>query len=289
MSYSKNVKKELCSLNGKLKNCCGYSFLYGLLFCSSINGETIEKKELNKDVGLLFTELCQQISIKSSLNFSYENNKIFISSKFLRFYNYQDIKKNVFKCSRCKEYFFRGLFLSIGAITDPEKSYRLELIFNSEDKATDICSALNQLEINPLMTTRGDKKILYFRRSEAIEDFFANIGATSLAFDIMNSKINKELINNANRVTNCDSANINKALKASDKYINVINCLIETDNINKLPIHLQEMALKRVEFKELSFLELGKQFSPPISKSGVYHRLEKIIEFYEELKEKKIL
>ena len=45
MSYSKNVKKELCSLNGKLKNCCGYSFLYGLLFCSSINGETIEKKE----------------------------------------------------------------------------------------------------------------------------------------------------------------------------------------------------------------------------------------------------
>ncbi len=289
MSYSRKVKSELCSLNTKLKNCCGYSFLYGILFCANIDDEKIVKKELNRDAGKLFLELCQQFSNKSSYNFCYENNKITISSKFLRFFNYQDIKKNVFKCSKCKEYFFRGLFLSVGAITDPEKSYRLELIFEDEEKAYDIQSALNLLEINPLITKRGNKIVLYFRRSEAIEDFFANIGATSLAFDIMNSKINKELINNANRVTNCDSANINKALKASNKYIAVINHLIETDNINRLPLPLQEMAMKRIEFKELSFLELGKQFSPPISKSGVYHRLEKIVEFYIDLKEKETL
>lgn len=289
MSYSKNVKKELCSLNGKIKNCCGYSFLYGILFCANIDEEIITKKELNHDVGALFLELCQQLSVKSSYNFSYNKNKIAISAKFLRYFNYQSIKNNVFKCSRCREYFFRGLFLSVGAITDPEKSYRLELIFDSEAQANEIQSALNLLGINPLITKRSNKTILYFRRSEAIEDFFANIGATSLAFDIMNSKINKELINNANRVTNCDSANINKALKASDKYISVINHLIETDNIHRLSVHLQEMAMKRIEYKELSFLELGKQFAPPISKSGVYHRLEKILEFYEELKEKKIL
>ncbi|MBQ8145263.1 MAG: DNA-binding protein WhiA [Clostridia bacterium] len=289
MSYSKNIKKELCSLNGKIKNCCGYSFLYGILFCANIDEEIITKKELNHDVGALFLELCQQLSVKSSYNFSYDKNKITVSAKFLRYFNYQSIKNNVFKCSRCREYFFRGLFLSIGAITDPEKSYRLELIFNSEAQANEIQSALNLLGINPLITKRSNKTILYFRRSEAIEDFFANIGATSLAFDIMNSKINKELINNANRVTNCDSANINKALKASDKYISVINHLIETDNIHRLSVHLREMAMKRIEYKELSFLELGKQFAPPISKSGVYHRLEKILEFYEELKEKKIL
>ena len=289
MSYSKNIKKELCSLNGKIKNCCGYSFLYGILFCANIDEEIITKKELNHDVGALFLELCQQLSVKSSYNFSYDKNKITVSAKFLRYFNYQSIKNNVFKCSRCREYFFRGLFLSIGAITDPEKSYRLELIFDSEAQANEIQSALNLLGINPLITKRSNKTILYFRRSEAIEDFFANIGATSLAFDIMNSKINKELINNANRVTNCDSANINKALKASDKYISVINHLIETDNIHRLSVHLQEMAMKRIEYKELSFLELGKQFAPPISKSGVYHRLEKILEFYEELKEKKIL
>ena len=143
MSYSKNIKKELCCLNGKIKNCCGYSFLYGILFCSSIENETIFKKELNTNVGQLFIELCQQLNVKPSFNYRYEKNKITISSKFLRFFNFQEIKNNVFKCSRCKEYFFRGLFLSIGSVTDPEKSYRLELVFDSEDKAYDINSALN--------------------------------------------------------------------------------------------------------------------------------------------------
>lgn len=287
MSFSKNIKKELCNLSGKLKNCCGYSFLYGILFCAKIYDDKLIKKELNSDVGELFVELCHTLSIKNS--FSYENKKINMSSHFLRYFSYQDIKKNVLRCSKCREYFFRGLFLSIGSVTNPEKSYRLELIFDYEAKALEIKEALNFIDINPLMTIRNGKFILYFRRSEAIEDFFANIGATSLAFDIMNSKINKELINNANRVTNCDAANINKALKASDKYISIINLLIETEIITRLPVHLQEMAIKRLEFKELSFQELGKQFSPSISKSGVYHRLEKILEFYNELKSKKII
>ena len=140
--------------------------------------------------------------------------------------------------------------------------------------------------IEPLSAYRNKKHILYLKRSEAIEDFFANIGATSIAFDIMNSKINKELINNANRVTNCDSANINKAINASNKYNTVILELIESENINLLPEHLKEMALKRIEHRELSFSELGKLFNPAISKSGVYHRLEKILEFYNDLKRK---
>ena len=183
----------------------------------------------------------------------------------------------------------KGLYLAIGAISDPDKSYRLELIFNEEEKAYQICDAIMELGIEPLKTIRAGKTVVYLRKSEAIEDFFANIGATSLAFDMMNSKINKELINNANRITNCDAANINKALNASNKYITVINDLIESKKVYSLPEHLQEMALKRIEYKELSFLELGKQFSPPISKSGVYHRLEKIVDFYNELKEKELI
>ena len=173
-----------------------------------------------------------------------------------------------------------------GAISDPQKSYRLELVFNDEHKQSEIKDLLISIGIEPLITLRDDKYVIYLRKSEAIEDFFANIGATSLAFDIMNSKINKELINNANRVTNCDSANINKSLSASEKYISVITELVENDSINMLPSHLREMALKRIEFKELSFTELGRQFNPPISKSGVYHRLEKILEFYKEILEK---
>ena len=289
ISFSKKVKKELCDTSNKLKNCCGYSLIYGMLFCSEIKDDLCSIKMLNHDVGEYFVEVCQQASVKQSLGYSYENNRIKIASSFLRSFSYKDIKKSVFRCTHCKESFMRGLYLAIGAISDPDKSYRLELIFNEEEKAYQICDAIMELGIEPLKTIRAGKTVVYLRKSEAIEDFFANIGATSLAFDIMNSKINKELINNANRITNCDAANINKALNASNKYITVINDLIKSKKVYSLPEHLQEMALKRIEYKELSFLELGKQFSPPISKSGVYHRLEKIVDFYNELKEKELI
>ena len=287
ISFAKTVKKELATVSVKLKNCCIYSFIYGILFCAEKRGNEYKIKCLNKDVGDLFWYLCCELSLSKRFFCAYEKNSIIIADGFLRAFNYEGIKNTIFKCGRCKEYFFRGLFLSVGGINDPEKSYRLELVFENEEKANDISLALSELGIFPLIAKRNGKTVLYLRRSEAIEDFFANIGATSLAFDIMNSKINKELINNANRVTNCDSANINKAIKASNKYNTVILELIEKDKVSLLSETLKEMALKRIEHKELSFLELGKQFSPPISKSGVHHRLEKILDFYNELKEKR--
>ena len=283
ISFAKKIKKELSVNNPKQKVCCGYSLLYGLLFGAENDGDFVVRSCLNKDVGRLFVEQCEQLGVKKAFAYSYEKNKIKISSEFIRFFDYATIKSKAFKCARCKENFLRGIFLALGAVNDPEKSYRLELIFNEESRAQEIKDALLEIGIEPLQAIRNAKYLLYLRRSEAIEDFFANIGATSIAFDIMNSKINKELINNANRVTNCDSANINKSIKASNKYNSAILELINSGNINLLPEHLKEMALKRAENKELSFLELGKLFSPPISKSGVHHRLEKILEFYNEL------
>ena len=285
-SFAKKVKNELCGLSEKQKNCCGYSTLYGLLFCAEIKDGYAILKMLNSDVGNYFVNLCAQHSVKSTFDYKYLKNRILIKSEFLRYFTVDDVKKSVFKCGRCKESFIRGLFLAVGTVNDPDKSYRLELVFDDSQRAMDIKALLLEIGIEPLVAQRGTKIILYLRRSEAIEDFFANMGATSLAFDVMNSKINKELINNANRVTNCDAANINKALNASDKYITAINYLISTQRMNTLPAHLCEMAYKRVEHKELSYTELGKQFSPPISKSGVYHRLEKILEIYNEIIEK---
>lgn len=283
VSFAKKVKKELSCLEEKIKNCCGYSLIYGILFSSEIYQDEVMLKMLNEDVGNFFVGLCKQISVKSDLNYKYEKKKISISKGFLRYNHIEEIKKSILRCGRCKEHFLKGLFLANGTVCDPEKSYRLELVFDSCKKAEEVNQFLGEMGISALYASRSGKNVLYLRKSEAIEDFFANIGATSLAFDIMNSKINKELINNANRVTNCDAANINKSIKASNKYNFVISEMIQSGKISCLPSHLQEMAYKRSENKELSFTELGKLFSPPISKSGVYHRLEKIVDFYEEI------
>ena len=288
-SFSKNIKKELCTLDSKLKPCCVYSFVYGFMFCSTIHDNKNEIRILNLDVLDHFKSICEQIKTKDSNVFTFEKNKALILSDFFRSKDYISIRKNIIKCQKCKESFLRGLFLSVGSVSDPEKSYRLEIVLPDEQKADDISELLIEFSIEALKCYRSGKYVLYLRKSELIEDFFANIGAASVAFEIMNSKIKKDLINNANRVTNCDAANINRALDASAKYINVISILINTETINMLPPHLQEMAYKRIEHKELNYQDLGKQFSPAISKSGVYHRLENILDFYEEFKAKKLI
>ena len=126
-----------------------------------------------------------------------------------------------------------------------------------------------------------DKYVLYSKNFETIADIVALVGAKNASFQILNTKILKEIRNDVNRARNCDSANIDKSVKANEKYLIAIRYLIETGKISLLPDHLKEMALKRVEFPDISFTELGKKFSPPISKSGVFHRLEKILEYYE--------
>ena len=286
ISFSKKVKSELCDVGDKLKVCCGYSLLYGMLFCSKIEGDYAKQKVLNSDVGDLFLYLCNLFSIKKEYDFTYTKSFISIKKDFIRGTTIKDFNKKIIRCGKCKESFLRGVFLVNGNVSDPEKSYRLDLMFDDENKLIEIKELLLDLGINCMTANRNCKYVLYLRKSESIEDFFARVGATSLAFDIMNSKINKDLVNNANRVTNCDSANINKSLLATNKYITVINKLIASDKINSLPEQLKEIALKRIEFKELSFSDLGRQMNPPISKSGVCHRLEKILKFYEESKDK---
>ena len=252
LSFAKKIKRELSINSQRQKVCCSYSLLYGLLFSSVIDNEYATLGCLNKDVARLFIDLCDQLGVKKSFFYSYEKNKLKISSNFVRFFDYNSIKSKIFKCARCKESFFKGIFLAYGTVNDPEKSYRLELLFSDESKAEQIKCGLFENGIDVLCAYRNKKHVLYLKRSEAIEDFFANIGATSIAFDIMNSKINKELI--------------------------------KSEKINLLPENLKEMAIKRIENKELSFSELGELFNPAISKSGVYHRLEKILEFYNEIK-----
>ena len=127
---------------------------------------------------------------------------------------------------------------------------------------------------------------MYTKDNEAIADFLGLIGANNFAYDVINSKIEKEIRNEANRVTNCDSANINKSISASQKYCDTITKLNEEGYFDDLPDLLKEMAQKRMDMPSLNLAELGRQFNPPLSKSCVHHRLEKIIQFYDRVKNK---
>ncbi len=284
VSFSRRVKDEILSFNTKLKSCCAFSFLYGYLLFAKRENDKIIVKKTNVENANFLENIFTQLFYKKSVELEYNSFKTLINVNVLRYFTIAEIEQKIFKCSHCREYFLRGLFTYCGTINDPNKSSRLELNFDNENEAKEVACFLNSLSLQPKIGKRNSKTFLYFKRSEEIEDFLAMMGAKNSAFVVMNSKINKELRNIANRVANCDNANINKTLLATEKYINAILQLKELGKIEQLSEPLREMAKMRLEYKELNFVQLGKMFNPPISKSGVYHRLEKILEFYNNLK-----
>jgi DNA-binding protein WhiA len=253
------------------------------LFCSQSENNSSYIKTSNAENGNLVLKLCDFLFKKKHI-FYYKDGKISIDTRVLRYFTIAEYKDNVFKCSSCEGCFLRAVFLMCGSVNDPEKSYRLELVFDEKSKGDEITELLCELGFIPKTSIRNGKYIIYFRDSEQIENFLTLIGAVNATFAVMNSKIYKEFVNNANRAANCDTANINKSLKANEKYISAIQWLIDTGSFDALSEQLKETANKRLEFKELNFEQLGKRFEPPISKSGMYHRLEKILEIYNKIR-----
>ena len=188
------------------------------------------------------------------------------------------------KCDVCLREFLRAAFLVCGSVTDPNKRYHLD--FSSPDESvTDIISiALENAGFTPKQSKRKNSVVVYFKESDAISDLLAYLGATASAFEIMNGKILKEVRNNANRLVNCDTANIEKTLNASQKYIEAIEYIKSREALSTLPSELREVSELRIKFTQASLNELASKCQPPITKSGMKHRLEKILRYAEELK-----
>lgn len=109
------------------------------------------------------------------------------------------------------------------------------------------------------------------------------MGASSSMFDLMNTKIVKEIRNSANRVANCETANIDKMIKAATPQIAAILKIQDKKGLNSLPDGLKQMAEIRLENPDVSLQELAEMFDPPLSKSGVNHRLKRIVAIADEL------
>lgn len=181
------------------------------------------------------------------------------------------------RCDACVPHFVRTLFLRFGSVTDPSKRNHLEFSMDTREEADALAELLSAENMEMKQTIRKKKYILYCKNGEEIADFLAWIGANTAAFDFMNSRIEREFRNNVNRQVNCDTANIEKVLQASEKQIAIIREMQETGAINSLPESLRMTAELRLKNEQMSLKELGDMHEPPISKSGVSHRLQKIL------------
>ena len=178
----------------------------------------------------------------------------------------------------------RGAFLDTGSITAPEKSYRLEFSVRNSEVRRYITLLLHSENIEPQVAKktvgRGAEKkevtILYIKNVQFICDFLALTGAHSALLHYESVRIEKGMKNDVNRVVNCDSANARRQADASAFQIQWLEKLLDTPFSSTLPEELLETARMRVENPGLSLREIGELLSPPVSKSGLNHRLKRL-------------
>ncbi len=207
-------------------------------------------------------------------------------SDLFKLFNSAQTEKNKEHQKNIYAEFLRKVFINYGNIINPEIEYHLELDINSPDLSNLIiytfknCDALGY---TPGITQRRNHIVLYLKGSEKITDFLVFIGASKSAMELMQIKMVKEVRNNINRTTNFETANLSKITNSSTEQINAIKKIKHTIGIESLPEHLKEIALIRINNPYLSLKELSKLYTPPISKSGINHRLKKLIEISSEL------
>lgn len=176
--------------------------------------------------------------------------------------------------------FVRGAFLSCGSISNPEKDYHLEFSIQKNNLCSDICHIIREIPdalFNIKMITRNGSYMAYLKDSEQITDLLAYIGATNAAMEIMGTKALKEVRNKVNRKANSEFANLKKQSTAAAVQIKAINDIKESGRFSELSDELKDIANLRLENPDMSLSELGKMLTPPLSRSGVNHRLEKIL------------
>jgi len=187
-------------------------------------------------------------------------------------------------CANCLKNYICGVFIACGTMTDPDSTtYQLEMRVADEENAAVLETLLNECGLPPKTAVRSGSHVLYYKDSESIEDFLNFIGAQKAMFAVMNVKIRKELRNNANRLANCDAANIDKTINTAQLHIRAIEKIAASDQAKALPPELKMTADLRIENPEASLVELAGLHNPPITKSGVNHRLKKLVEISEKL------
>ena len=201
------------------------------------------------------------------------------------FFTVDKVPEKLVEQDECKRAFLRGAFLGGGSISDPDKSYHMEFVTNSEEFAISLKDLINSIGLNSKIVPRKSNYIVYLKESEQISDLLSVIGAHNALLSLQNTKILKEMRNNVNRIVNCETANLSKTVNAAVRQVEDINLIQRTIGISNLPNNLQEIAQIRVEYEDMTLKELGEMLDPPIGKSGVNHRLRKLGEIAEGLRE----
>lgn len=294
MSFSSDVKKELCTIECE-NDCCQRAEAYGLLFFGRAFGKNdisimtdydFVAERYAKAVEYLIYETPHVTISKSgkiTIEITDKDDRMDILNE-LGYSGtettYRLLTSNI-ENECCFGAFLRGVFLSCGIVTDPKTEYHLEFDVAFRTKCRDLSEMFEDFTAVPKMSDRNGMNMLYFKDSSHIEDILTVMGAQVSVMELIGEKILKDVRNNVNRKVNCDNANIRKTCEAAAKQSEAIEKLIRSGKFEELPPELKELAKLRLDNPEMTLNELGAALSEPISRSGVNHRLRKLLSIAE--------
>ncbi len=187
----------------------------------------------------------------------------------------------------CRRAALKGTFLSRGSISDPARGYHMELVCNSERIAADIRRLMSSFGLKPKIVKRKARSVVYIKEAEQIQDFLNIIGSTDQYFAFHDARIKREAMGRINRIANCESANMDKAVNASQRQLADIRFIEETRGLGYLSDKLRDTAEMRKKYPELSLSELAELFNPPLKKSGLNNRFARLAAEADKMREYK--
>lgn len=294
MSFSTDVKNELNSLQIK-GNCCKRSYVLGCLMAARYSDDGTITVKLTDDsttqklTSFLLTLYKITPTITTCSRGCYHSTELTFKSNsiadFIKGCDDADIEKTkelldrTLRCNTCASSFLSAVFCSAGTVSDPKKSYTLEIRCATQERARAICSAIEKQGLNiPCITQRKGAVGLFYRNENAIEDLLTACGANNALFTFFDAAVEKNLRNTENRATNCVAKNISKSVSAAALQVAAIEALIANGMFDELADELKKTAKLRLEYPDISLSELMELHIPTISKSGLNHRLSKLID-----------
>lgn len=291
-SFSVLTKEELYTTENN-KRCCDSAELAGMLLLGgNISHNEIRLVTESSVVLYRCAELCRGLGIDCEVN---DNDSL---RRYVVIKNKEDIDKilkgfgllkndsdeiiyridSPFKDRECcRRAFIKGAFMGSGTVIDPNKTYNLEIVTPQESLCRELSEILEETGFGVKTVERQSRFVIYTKQSDTIADFLTYVGAFKAQMELLNVKIEKGIRNDFNRTANIEAANIDKVITASVRQLKAIEKIEAEIGIDSLPEELQELAKLRMEYRSISLSELGKRLNPPLGKSGVNHRLNKII------------
>jgi len=294
MTFSANVKTELCKLPLG-KRCCALAEIYGAF----LYGNTFSSKEIkiitgSPDFGARLSALLQRAFgfcfdiLPSEGALGKQTYGIQAEAKLKTIADAvgygrethvaHQINFGLLEKLCCSGGFVRGAFFTGGSVTDPARGSHLELVTSHMSVSRGMVSILREGNFDPKETVRRGRWTIYFKHSEAIEDFLTTIGASGAALLHMAAKVERDMKNAVQRKVNCDAANVDKSVEAAAQQLAAIRRIEQQMGLETLPEKLHQTALLRIVNPELSLAELAELADPPMTKSCMSHRMRRLLE-----------